>query len=67
MKTIPTAARALGLVCLLATAAAAQGRQPAVPAAGGAGPDTEITHATAPVVLDGSTLFRVRGFSLYPA
>jgi small-conductance mechanosensitive channel len=66
MKTIQTAARALGLVCLLATAAAAQGR-PAAPAATGAGPDTEITHATAPVVLDGATLFRVRGFSLYPA
>lgn len=66
MQVIATTARALGVFCLLATMAVAQGR-PAAAAAGGAGPDTEITHATAPVVLDGATLFRVRGFSLYPA
>ena len=73
MKAIPAMARALGLVCLLAAAAAAQGRSaapaaaPGRPAASPAGPDTELAHTTAPVVLDGATLFRVRGFSLYPA
>ncbi len=66
MKSIPATARVLALACLCAAPAAAQGR-PAAPAAAGPGPDTEITHATAPVVLDGATLFRVRGFSLYPA
>ena len=49
----------LGLACLCAAPAVAQGRAGA--------PETEAAHAMAPVVLDGATLFRVRGFSLYPA
>jgi small-conductance mechanosensitive channel len=57
------------LVFLAATSAAAQ--TPTAPAAppvsNEAGPEAEIAHVTAPVVLDGETLFRVRGASMYPA
>ncbi len=56
----------LGLVCLCAAPVVAQGL-PAPPAASGAGPEAEIAHVTAPVVLDGETLFRVRGASTFPA
>jgi small-conductance mechanosensitive channel len=59
-------ALALGLVGSSVAPAAAQG--PGAPAAtGGAGPEAEIAHVTAPVVLDGETLFRVRGTTTYPA
>jgi len=65
-----TVARALafvlGTVCLSAAPAVAQG-PPAPPAAGATGPEAEIAHVTAPVVLDGETLFRVRGTTTYPA
>jgi small-conductance mechanosensitive channel len=57
---------ALGLVGLSGAPAFAQA--PGAPAApGGAGPEAEIAQVTAPVVLDGETLFRVRGTSTYPA
>jgi len=62
----PGSARAwasmVGLVCLCAAPAVAQGT-----AAPGAGPEAEVARVTAPVVLDGQTLFRVRGASAYPA
>ena len=65
-----TVARALafvlGTVCLSAAPAVAQA-PPAPPAAGPAGPEAEIARVTAPVVLDGETLFRVRGTTTYPA
>jgi small-conductance mechanosensitive channel len=58
-------------LCLLAAGAAAQptGASPAgpPPAAPAPGPEAEDAHATAPVVLDGEALFRVRGVSTYPA
>ncbi|HYN04804.1 MAG TPA: mechanosensitive ion channel domain-containing protein [Vicinamibacteria bacterium] len=57
---------ALGFLCLSTAPAAAQGAA-APPAAGRAGPEAEITHATVPVVLDGETLFRVRGSPVYAA
>jgi small-conductance mechanosensitive channel len=50
---------------LFAAAAAAQ--PPAAAAGPPAEPDPEVAHATAPVVVDGATLFRVRGSSGYPA
>ena len=53
----------LGLACLRAAPAVAQ----APAATGGAGPEAEIAHVTAPVLLDGETLFRVRGTTTYPA
>ena len=56
-------ASALTLACLSASPAVAQ----APAATGGAGPEAEIAHVTAPVLLDGETLFRVRGTSTYPA
>jgi small-conductance mechanosensitive channel len=56
-------ALALGLVGSSVAPAAAQGPG----ATGGAGPEAEIAHVTAPVVLDGETLFRVRGASTFPA
>jgi len=66
----PGSARAwaflLGLACLQAAPAVAQAPPPA-PATGGAGPEAEIAQVAAPVVLDGETLFRVRGTSSYPA
>jgi small-conductance mechanosensitive channel len=65
-----TVARALavvlGTVCLSAAPAVAQA-PPAPPAAGPVGPEAEIARVTAPVVLDGATLFRVRGTTTYPA
>ena len=62
----PALATVLGLALLCAAPAGAQG--PAVPPApGGAGPDPEIANVTAPVVLDGETLFRVRGSFTFPA
>jgi small-conductance mechanosensitive channel len=64
---IPRAlASALVLVCLSVVPAAAQ-EPSAPPPGGGAGPEAEIAQVTAPVVLDGETLFRVRGASVYPA
>src|SRR4030042_120864 len=39
----------------------------ATPPATPPGPEAEVAHVTAPVVLDGETLFRVRGASTYPA
>jgi small-conductance mechanosensitive channel len=62
-------ALAAGL-CLLAVPAAAQAAPSAPPApraADESGPEAEIAHAASPVVLDGQTLFRVRGTSAYPA
>jgi len=59
-------ASALGIVWLSATPAVAQGTG-ATPASGGSGPDAELAHVTAPVLLDGEALFRVRGTSTYPA
>jgi small-conductance mechanosensitive channel len=57
---------ALGLACLAAAPALAQGPAAARPPSG-AGPEAEIAHVTAPIVLDGETLFRVRGAAAYPA
>ncbi len=60
----PALASALALALLSAAPALAQ----APPAtAGGTGPEAEIARVTAPVLLDGETLFRVRGTSTYPA
>jgi small-conductance mechanosensitive channel len=59
-------ASVLALVWLFPAPVGAQGT-PAPPAKSGAGPEAEIAHVTAPVVLDGQTLFRVRGASVYPA
>lgn len=59
-------ASALALLCLSAALAAAQPPS-GPPATGEAGPEAEIGRVTAPVVLDGETLFRVRGASTYPA
>jgi small-conductance mechanosensitive channel len=62
----PAFASVLVLAYLFAARAGAQ--EPAVPpAAGGAGPEAEIAHVTAPVTLDGETLFRVRGTPTFPA
>ena len=58
------------LLGLLAGPSAAQtGPAPATSAsrAPESGPEAEVVHVTAPVVLDGQTLFRVRGTSAYPA
>jgi small-conductance mechanosensitive channel len=64
--TAPALASILAVVCLSAVPAVAQVK--AAPAgAGEAGPEAEIAHVTAPVVLDGETIFRVRGTSSYPA
>jgi len=64
--TAPALASVLAVVCLSAVPAVAQVK--AAPAgAGEAGPEAEIAHVTAPVVLDGETIFRVRGTSSYPA
>ncbi|HEY8234957.1 MAG TPA: mechanosensitive ion channel family protein [Vicinamibacteria bacterium] len=57
-------ASVLGLCCLGAPAFA---QAPAAPSAGGSGVEAEFAHVTAPVVLDGEMLFRVRGVSAYPA
>jgi hypothetical protein len=59
-------ASALALFCLSATLAVAQPPS-APPAASETGPEAEVARVTAPVVLDGETLFRVRGTSTYPA
>jgi small-conductance mechanosensitive channel len=63
-------ALAAGLA-LLAGPAAAQpapsSPPPAPRAAEESGPDAEAAHVTAPVVLDGEMLFRVRGTSAFPA
>ena len=53
---------ALGIACLAAAPAVAQGPSEA----GGAGPEAEVTHVTAPILLDAETLFRVRGTFAYP-
>jgi small-conductance mechanosensitive channel len=53
-------ATALLAACVWAAPAAAQVPSPA-------GPEAEIAHVTAPVVVDGETLFRVRGTTSYPA
>ena len=68
---------AIGVLCLGATAALAQGDPgplaatpvPATPAATApaTGPEAEIARVSAPVELDGTTLFHVRGVALYPA
>ena len=65
---------AMGVLCLGATAALAQGdprrrrpRPAAAPAAPATGPEAEIARVSAPVELDGTTLFHVRGVALYPA
>jgi small-conductance mechanosensitive channel len=57
-------ASVLGLCCLSAPAFA---QAPTAPSAGGAGLEAEYAHVTAPVVLDGEMLLRVRGVSAYPA
>jgi small-conductance mechanosensitive channel len=59
-------ASGLALALLSAAPAGAQAPSPPPPAVG-AGPEAEIARVTAPVVLDGETLFRVRGTSTYPA
>jgi small-conductance mechanosensitive channel len=56
---------AFAIICATAGPALAQAAPP--PATAAAGPDAEIAHVTAPVVLDGDTLFRVRGTAAYPA
>jgi hypothetical protein len=62
---IASLASALG-VLLAATSAAAQAPGGST-AKDGAGPEAEIAHVTAAVVLDGEALFRVRGTTTYPA
>ena len=66
----PFVARALApmlaLASLTAGPAAGQGAS-TVAATSGAGPEAEIARVTAPVVLDGETLLRVRGTNAYPA
>jgi hypothetical protein len=61
-----TLASVLAIVFLSSALAVAKG-QGTPRAAGGAGPEAEIAHVTAPVLLDGESLFRVRGTSTYPA
>ena len=58
-----------GLAFLAAAPAVAQtpAASPAPPASNEAGPEAELGQVTAPVVLDGETLFRVRGVTVYPA
>ncbi|HEX9189887.1 MAG TPA: hypothetical protein VGB87_22615, partial [Vicinamibacteria bacterium] len=56
----------LGTACSFPAPALAQA-PPSPSAAGTAGPEAEIAHVTAPVVLDGQVLFRVRGTTTYPA
>ena len=56
---------ALGVACVAALPASAQA--PAPPQTSGGGPDAEVAHVTAPIVIDGETLFRVRGTAAYPA
>ncbi len=70
---------AMGVLCLGASAALAQGdpaphaASPAAtapataPAAAAPGPEAEVARVSAPVELDGATLFHVRGVALYPA
>jgi small-conductance mechanosensitive channel len=55
------------LAIVFASAAPALSQAAAPPATAAAGPDAEIALVTAPVVLDGETLFRVRGTAAYPA
>jgi hypothetical protein len=62
------------LTCVAALALAASGGAQAQeagaaapPPAGYLTPETEQAHEIAPVVVDGEVLFRVRGFSGYPA
>jgi hypothetical protein len=55
-------ASVLALTFLCAPRAFAQG-SPAPPAPSETGPEAEIAQVIAPVVLDGETLFRVRGAS----
>ena len=67
----PVSAPALALVLgappvSSAAPAVAQG-PPALPAPSAAGPEAEIARVTAPIVLDGETLFRVRGTVTFPA
>jgi small-conductance mechanosensitive channel len=56
----------LALAGLIATPAAGQ-EPPTAASTSGAGPEAEVAHVTAPVVLDGETLLRVRGTYTYPA
>ena len=67
---LPGIARALAFVlgALWLSAAPAVAQEPsAPPAASAAGPEAEVAHVTAPIVLDGETLFRVRGTVTFPA
>jgi small-conductance mechanosensitive channel len=57
--TSPAWLSSLGVACLAALPAFAQAPPP--------GPDAEIAHVTAPILIDGETLFRVRGTAAYPA
>ena len=56
----------LGALWLSAAHAVAQ-EASAPPAPSAAGPEAEIAQVTAPIVLDGETLFRVRGTVTFPA
>jgi small-conductance mechanosensitive channel len=60
------AAVAAALAFVLGSAASARA-QATAPATSGTGPEAEVAQATVPVVLDGETLFRVRGTPSYPA
>jgi hypothetical protein len=53
----------LGVACLSAAPVVAQAPAAPPPPSGGAGPEAEIAHLTAPVILDGETLFRVRSMT----
>ena len=67
---LPGIARALAFVlgALWLSAAPAVAQEPsAPPAPSAAGPEAEVAQVTAPIVLDGETLFRVRGTVTFPA
>ena len=68
LASSPGRARALAWVAAAALLPALAAAQPAGgPARAAAEPDPEIARVTAPVVVDGATLFRVRGSSALPA
>ena len=64
----PVLASVLALALLSAAPVLAQAPPaPAPPSEKAAGPEADLALATAPVLLDGEALFRVRGTSTYPA
>ena len=67
-RVAPVLASALALALLSAAPALAQAPPaPASSSGTAAGPEADLALATAPVLLDGEALFRVRGTSTYPA